>query len=233
MSPTDAVMDRERALDKRTFLGNLTEEQRSALSTNARMRPYADGWTPLVHEGELLRHAIVLLKGWVRVTSTTADGHEAMLDLLGPGDVIGEAAILYERPSVATIRPLTQVNTWVIPAPRFMSFLDSSPTCWRALHDVALRRIDAARQRARTQVAGDGTRQVAALLSSLVETHGQEHAQAQVLPPLTQEQLGSWIGVSRLTVARALRILREEGLVATAHRVIIILDPDGLDRFIQ
>jgi CRP-like cAMP-binding protein len=45
---------------------------------------------------------------------------------------------------------------------------------------------------------------------------------------LTQDELASWTGATRETVARALRLMRQLGWVTTAHRTITVLDPAAL-----
>ena len=48
--------------------------------------------TPLCMEGDPSTHLLVLLAGWAKVISSTVEGHEMVLALRGPGDVIGELA---------------------------------------------------------------------------------------------------------------------------------------------
>ncbi len=51
---------------------------------------------------------------------------------------------------------------------------------------------------------------------------------AELLAPVTQQQLAEGVGSAREVVARVLRGLRDERLVATGLRGIVILDPERL-----
>ena len=46
--------------------------------------------------------------------------------------------------------------------------------------------------------------------------------------PLSQDELAGWVGASREAVAKALRVLRDRGLVTTGRRTMTVLDLDGL-----
>jgi CRP/FNR family cyclic AMP-dependent transcriptional regulator len=48
--------------------------------------------------------------------------------------------------------------------------------------------------------------------------------------PFSQEEIASAIGASREAVVRALRVLRDAGIVSTNRQRIVILKPDALDQ---
>ena len=45
---------------------------------------------------------------------------------------------------------------------------------------------------------------------------------------LTQEQVGSFVGLSRMQISRVFRELRENGFIATGRNWVQVTDPDGL-----
>jgi CRP/FNR family transcriptional regulator, cyclic AMP receptor protein len=55
----------------------------------------------------------------------------------------------------------------------------------------------------------------------------------EICPPLSQEELGSWVDTSRETVARALHAWRRTGLVRTGWRRITVVDRKGLWNYAQ
>jgi len=46
--------------------------------------------------------------------------------------------------------------------------------------------------------------------------------------PLSQDELAGWTGASREAVSKALRSLRDRGLIETGRRRVIIHDMQGL-----
>ena len=65
----------------------------------------------------------------------------------------------------------------------------------------------------------------------MVERFGTETTAGHVIDlPITQEELAGWTGASREAVAKALRSLRELGLITTERRRITVLDLEELRR---
>ena len=56
-----------------------------------------------MREGEVGDELFVILEGTVRVERVEPDGSTRFLRTYGPGDHIGELAVLRERPRVATV----------------------------------------------------------------------------------------------------------------------------------
>jgi CRP-like cAMP-binding protein len=46
--------------------------------------------------------------------------------------------------------------------------------------------------------------------------------------PISQEEIAAWAAASRESTARALRTLRELGLIETHRKRMVVLDADGL-----
>ncbi|MFC7733788.1 Crp/Fnr family transcriptional regulator [Actinomadura keratinilytica] len=128
---------------------------------------------------------------------------------------------------------LSPVRALVVPAARFTAFLDGHPAVWRLVSGTLVRRQDDADRRLQAHVSARGTRRLAGLLAQLAEMsarHGPPGPDGRIAiaPPLSQEELGSWMDASRETVARALNDLRARGLVRTGWRKIVVEDLPGL-----
>lgn len=92
----------------------------------------------LLQEGERGQEAIFIVDGLVRVER---DGQE--LALLGPGDVIGEMAILESVRRNATVTSVTPVRVFVLDVREFIAVLDTVPGVRRWVEDVAAARRQA------------------------------------------------------------------------------------------
>ena len=97
-------------------------------------------------------------------------------------------------------------------------------------------RMDESGRRVTANVTSRGPQRLAQLLADLAELSAQHAPPApdgsiEIGPPLSQEELGSWMDASRETVARALNGLRREGLIRTGWRKIIVMDLPRLREF--
>ncbi|MFC4909316.1 Crp/Fnr family transcriptional regulator [Actinomadura gamaensis] len=218
-----------------SFLAALDDEQREALLAAGRRRAFRPP-AALVHQGEDSDHVFLVRSGWVKVVSTTPAGHTVTLAVRGPGDILGESAALSGRLRSATVIALTPVDTLVVPASRFAEILDTHPMIWRVLSGTLARRLDDANGRVRAQATLRGEQCLALLLVHLAELSAREappnpDGSIDIAPPLSQTDLGSWLSLSRETVARGLLRLRRNGLVRTGWRRITVTDLDALLAF--
>jgi CRP/FNR family cyclic AMP-dependent transcriptional regulator len=183
-------------------------------------------------EGEPSDHIAILLAGIVKITASTASGHEALLGLRGAGEIVGEFAVLSGNPRSATVRALDDVRARLVPASAFVNALRQHPDAlFGLLHAVVDRLRESDRRR--LEFAGSDVRaRVARLLAELAGTHGQPAADGSVTIglALSQTEIAGATGASREAVAKALRTLRTSGAVATSRRRITILDRDALMR---
>ena len=217
------------------FWDALAEPERAALRGVARPRRYQTRM-PLCYQGDDSDHTIVIESGWAKVTSAGDDGREVVLAVRGPGDLVCESAVLGRRERSATVTALSPMRALVVPASRFTAFLDAHPQVWMLVSETFVRRLDDAGHRLQAHVSAHGARRLAILLTQLAELSAR-HSPAPdggavvIGPPLSQEELGSWMDASRETVARALAALRAEGLVRTGRRRITVVDPARLREF--
>ena len=173
--------------------------------------------TVIINEGDVGDTVYILLSGHVRVYHGTDDGREVVLDVLGPGEIIGEM-VLDGSPrsaSVMTVEPCT------------MAFMNSSALreSLRQDPDIALLIISElmGRLRRRSQsvkqlALADVYQRLAALLS---EVGGSERP--AVIEGFTQQDLADRIGASRDTVNRIFKELIRGGFVAVARRRLTLL----------
>lgn len=206
-----------------SFYGMLTQAEREELGAGARARVYQRGYL-LTVEGEPAGHVMILLDGWVKAAFVTTAGVEAVLRLYGPGDLFGGEAILNDRARSESVTALTSCRCLVTPAARFTELLARSPAIARAFRDVMVQRLLAADQQVKARLDPPSARLAGALVD-LAYRFGDGAPDGTPIPVhLTQEELASWIGTSRATVARMLNQLRRDGVIHTGYRSIIITD---------
>ncbi|GAA2274754.1 Crp/Fnr family transcriptional regulator [Actinomadura sp. NPDC048955] len=217
------------------FWSALEPAQRTALRAAARPRTFPVK-APLVYQGDESDHVIIIERGWAKVTSATEDGHDVVLAVRGPGDLLAESAVLGGRPRAATVTALSPIRALVVPAARFTGFLDAHPDVWMLVTGTFVQRMDDSDRRLTAHITSRGPERLASLLADLAERSAQHAPPAadgsiEIGPPLSQEELGSWMDASRETVARALGGLRREGLIRTGWRRITVVDLARLRAF--
>lgn len=183
----------------------------------------------LIFQGERADHVHVLLQGRVSVVRTTRDGREMLIALRGPGDTLGELAALDPAPRTATVTALERVDALSVPAGAFSVFLLERPSLTHGMLQLLARRLRESDHRLVEARGDDVLIRLTRRLLELGARYGRPGEVGLDLDvPLSQEQLASWVGVSREAVSMALRTLRDREAVETGRMRITILDVDGL-----
>lgn len=213
----------------RTFWTRLTAEEQAALMAAGIRRAYPAG-TVLCTQGDETHHVLVLLAGQARVTKIALDGREIVAGVRGPGDVLGELAAVDARPRSATVTALGDVHALVVPGVRFAELCQNAPrVAWVLLGVVAERLRESGGQWAEFGY-GHTAQRIAALLLELATRQGRPDGDTVEITLWTQRELAAAASTSRESVARALRLLRERGLVSTRRGHVVIHDVAGLRR---
>lgn len=211
----------------------LDAEDRKALLALGHRRRYPRGARVIV-QGDHSDTVFVLLDGRVKVTLDTADGHEIVLAVLGPGDLLGEFEAIDRdgSPRAAGNVAIEPLDCRVVPADAFLAYLDTHPRVSLLLLRAILHRLRVADRRRSESGSLDTAHRLARLLIELSEHHGRpDHDGTAIDVPVTQGELASLIATSRESVVRGLAALRSRGLVATGRRRITVRDPQGLRRY--
>jgi CRP-like cAMP-binding protein len=215
----------------RGFLADLDVAAADALRALGRRRHIPAGQVMML-EGSRSDHVLVLKKGRAKVTAALPDGRAALLAVRGPGELFGELSSLDPdgAPHSATVIALDDVNAQVIPIDEFIAFLETHPRVLLTLLRTVIVRLREADRRRIEYGSFDILNRVARVLADYAEAHGVRTA-GQLELSLTQDELAGIVSASRESVARALRTLREQGLVQTSRRSLLIADPDELRHF--
>ncbi len=210
------------------FLGLLHPPARQALVASGTERFYRAG-RPVYDEGRSADTIAVLLSGRVKVATVTRAGTSLLLALRGPGDLIGELSTLAGEDRSATVTAIDDVRLLVVPYPDFAGLLATHADMAATLVRMLVGRVRESDLH-RIELELDADQRLARQLLRLAERFGRPDGDGGVRIDLalTQEELAGLTWSSRGSVAAALRRLREDGLVHTARRRIVILDSERL-----
>lgn len=182
-------------------------------------------------EGQPGDQLYVVLAGKLKLFRRAPDGREAVLAVLGPGDLAGELSVVDGGPrplSAAAIVPTrlarltgADLRDWVRGHPR------TAEELLRLLTRQVQRVTDAVTSAARTDVAG---RLAGQLLELGVRFGGAQDGRPLVRHDLSQEELGQLVGATRETVNKTLGDFVRRGWIRLDGRSVVILEPALLAR---
>ncbi|TMR40179.1 Crp/Fnr family transcriptional regulator [Actinomadura geliboluensis] len=173
----------------------------------------------LLRQGDPPSHVLLLLEGRIKALLALPDGEILLLAVRGPGELLGEIAVLGGDDRSATVVAMDACVTRALPADRFRALVSVAGAEGDLLRHAMRRLREGEEWRAETAALPAGPRVVRALLR-LAGT-GAEVG-------LGQQEIGQAVGLSRGVVAAELARLRELGVVSTERGRTVITDRRGL-----
>ncbi len=172
-----------------------------------------------------------ILSGRIKIIVTRPVGDKITVAILNDGDFFGEMALLDGMPRSADAVALEEAQLAVLDRHDFLAFLAQQKHAALAI----LRTLSLRLRKTDDLLAEICFLSLSARLAKrLLELARSESEGVNDSPPLamrmTQKDLASLLGVSRESVNKELKILREKGIVSTERSKIIILDQERLKK---
>ena len=183
----------------------------------------------LFKEGDAGDRLFVVVDGKLKLGTSSGDGRENLLSILGPGDMFGELSLFDPGPRTATATAVTDS--------KLLSLANDQVIGWVTAHpEVSLHLLGRLAQRLRRTnevladlVFADVPGRVAKAIMDLGEKFGVKKDDGlHVNHDLTQEELAQLVGASRETVNKALADFSARGWVRLEPRAVVVLDSERL-----
>lgn len=140
-------MSNEEILAQVDLFSTLSKKELQILAKSCQERTYKAG-TTIVAQGDTGVGLYILKSGTARVTLVVnPDRAEEEVATVGPGEVIGEMALLDDLPRSATITAINDVTALLLPIWDFRGILQNHPDIALKLLAVLSRRLRRAEQR--------------------------------------------------------------------------------------
>ncbi|SOD62568.1 cAMP-binding domain of CRP or a regulatory subunit of cAMP-dependent protein kinases [Streptomyces zhaozhouensis] len=203
-----------------SLVGGLGPRARARLLALGVGRRYAADRV-LMGEGEETTFVLVLLGGVVKATGRTQDGREALLAVRRGGDLVGEFAAVDGGPRSATVTTCGPVAARLVRRGDFLRCLRDDPEIGQAVDRAIVAKLRVANAFRVDFTGCDAATRLARVLHQIAMVYGERAGDAVVIRwPLTQPELATLSGAAEPTVHKALRSLREAGVVSTGYRTV-------------
>ena len=175
--------------------------------------------TVLITEGDTTDSLYVILDGEVKVYVSDANGKEAILNLMGPGEYFGELALLDDSPRSASVVTMSPTKVMIISKSDFKRCLASNP-------DLAFNMIRSLTQQVRSLT--DSVKNLALMdvygrvAHMLLDLAKEKDGRQIIEQRLTHQDIASMVGSSREMVSRILKDLSTGGYITVNKSTIVI-----------
>ncbi len=175
-------------------------------------------------QGDTAERLYYLKKGRVKIYMTSENGAEKTLRVQSDGGVFGEAAFFDGRPRVSSAKVLEKSEIVAVSREILSAHIQKHPEFAFSLMQALSERVRLLTAQVDSMAFLQADRRIARFLVEAVQDR----------PPCiscTDEELGTLVGASRVTVNRVLRRFARLGWLETRYRQIQILRLDALADF--
>jgi CRP-like cAMP-binding protein len=180
-------------------------------------------------QGEPVENFFVLLSGHLKVVQITPDGEQVVVRYVNPGDVFGiaramgrmnyPASAVAVQESLAVAWPCQEWDRFIMRNTQFAS---------SALQTVG-QRLQDAHSRIRELSTEEVEQRVARAILRLVRESGEPTDDGVLINfPITRQDIAEMTGTTLHTVSRLLSQWKEQGVVETGRRRVIVRNADKL-----
>jgi CRP/FNR family transcriptional regulator, cyclic AMP receptor protein len=167
-----------------------------------------------------------VISGTVKISVSSPDGRNAILNLVGPGEVFGEMSVLDGQPRSADATANTNCEIFVIDRRDFLPFVRSQPTLAMKFIELLCVRLRWTSEQVEQVILQDLPGRLASALLGLIERRKPESESHTI--SITQQEISEMVGMTRESINKQLRAWVTRNWVRLEHGAIVVLDPAAL-----
>jgi len=184
----------------------------------------------LCRKGDPGNHLYGILSGCLKILTTGKDGRDIVFTLMGPGEVLGEIALLDGEKRSATVVAVEPTELLSLDRRALIPFFDRHPSAVISLASVLASRVRRLSDRAEDRQTMPLPARIAKRLLSLSERHGKRPiVGGPVEVRLSQQDLADLVGTTRESVNKQLRAWQNEGIVELGRGRVVLERPEALE----
>ena len=171
----------------------------------------------------------IVLDGRVKMIKHSEAGKDVVLNVISPGEMLGEVAAFNGEPYPATAQAMEPTVVASIRQDDSLSLLKQYPALALKVIEEQGRRLRDAQDMIRSMAVERVERRIARILLKLAATTGSSSEDGIIIElTLTRQDIAQMAGTTVETAIRTMSRFRKKGLVRTKRGRVIILEPHEL-----
>jgi CRP-like cAMP-binding protein len=179
---------------------------------------------------------MAVLAGRIRVGSVSPDGREITHNVIGPGEIFGEIALLDGKPRTAHAVAVEDTTLMVVERRHFLPLLVRHEGMVERLLVVLCDRLRRTTLAVEEIALFDMPARLARVICSLAREAGRplpDGSGVRIDVKLSQTDLGRLVGNARESVNKQLKVWRDSGILSMDGRYLVLHRPEALQRLFE
>jgi CRP/FNR family transcriptional regulator, cyclic AMP receptor protein len=177
-------------------------------------------------KGDAGNSLVAVISGTVKISISSPDGRTAILNLIGPGEIFGEVALLDGQARTADATANTNCEIFVIDRREFLPFVRSQPALAMKFIELLCARLRWTSDQVEQVILQDLPGRLASALIRLTERHRPVEGGLTIV--ITQQEISEMVGMTRESINKQLRAWAARHWVRLEHGAIVVLDVEAL-----
>jgi CRP/FNR family transcriptional regulator, cyclic AMP receptor protein len=186
---------------------------------------------PIFSKGDAGSSLLAVISGTVKISISSPDGRNAILNLIGSGEIFGEVALLDGLARTADATANTNCELFIIDRREFIPFVRSQPTLAMKFIELLCARLRWTSDQVEQVILQDLPGRLAGALLRLNDKQKLGPQDRTIL--ITQQEISEMVGMTRESINKQLRAWAARGLVRLEHGAIVVLRPEALHALIE
>lgn len=215
------------------LLSSLDEDEMDKIVENVNTRDYKKG-DYIFRTGHKADRLYIVCSGKMKIYKYLSDGREQILYIYSAGDFVGAFNLLKKDEYKYNAVALEDTTIITLRKEDFDEIIIKNPTITLKILEKSYERIRWAEALVARLSSGTADAKVAGLLLNLIDDFGTETERGIELDlSINREEMGSYAGISRETMTRRLRLLKELDYIDfEGNKKIIIKDKEKLEELL-
>jgi len=217
-------------LRKHPYFADLEPEAFDQLCRYAKHSTLKRGAT-IFSKGDPGNSLVAVISGTVKISISSPDGRNAILNLIGAGEIFGEIALLDRQPRSADAIANSNCELFIIDRREFIPFVRSQPTVAMKLIELLCERLRRTSDQVEQIILQNLPGRLASALLGLTERH--KAGQGGRTIAITQQEISEMVGMTRESINKQLRVWAGRDWVRLEHGAIVVLKPEPLQALVE
>ena len=224
--------EKRQIFERHYLLGKLSTSEVDTLLAYSRVERYP-ATTEIYAKGSPGNSMMLVLRGTAKMSSVSAEGKEIVLNIMNPGDLFGEIALLDGGERSADAVAMSDCELLVLNRRDFMPILEHRADICMMLLRILCQRLRQTSEQVEDVLFRHLESRVAKALLHLAESAGLHAVSGSPIElHVSQRELGAIAGGSRESVNKILQSWHKAGWIELGKGTILIRDLNAIARLV-